>query len=305
MEFSKKKFSNTKSLVLSERPLYAMQFEERIASLIPAMEVAIDSFEEYSSAYEHCSKNRTVGLFFLHLTDSTSIPMNAIDELAAPFESINSTAGLYVIASDKNSFAEAYTRFNDSGRLLGISLESDIQLDSAFKKTITEAVLKFNGHQVELAAPKVELDFFIKAARKFENLDLLHQMTNLLTSKLDRDWYDDLLVEAGPALMSLPDNQKWILNNSPSLVEVFDRLKPFQEKTISELLNSKDSLTVARAVMLAFKLYETTKNGTFEETLNESCKGTNAFSPTLKKLISSEMKNFLTLYSGIEEQKSA
>lgn len=294
-----------KGVVLSEQPLYAMQFEERIASLIPAMEIAIDSFEDYTSAYEHCARLRTVGLFFLHATNSPAMPANAIDELAGPFETIDSVAGLYVIASNEKAFAEAYNRYSESGRLLGISLESDIEQDNDFRVKISEAVQKFGKHQVELAVPKVELEFFMKAARKFENLDLLHQMTHLITHKLDRDWYDDLSVEAGPTLLSLPENQKWILNNSPSLAQVAGRFIPFLEKSISELVSGKDAHTLVRAVLSAFKLYQATKNGTFEAVLTENCQGTTTFSPTLKKLLNAEKVNLLSLCSRAKERKTA
>jgi len=303
MEFSKKKFASIKSIVLSEQPLYAMQFEERVASLIPAMEISTDSFEDYSSAYEHCAKIRNVGLFFLHVAEKSNMPGNAIDELAGPFEAIDSKAGLFVIASNEKTFREAYNRYANSGRLLGISLESELKSDTDFIEKVSEVVQKFETQQVELAVPKVELEFFMKAARKFENLDLLHQMTHLLTYKLDRDWFDNLVIEAGPTLLSLPENQRWILNNSPSLTKISAQFDPFLGKSIEELVVSKDTFTTVRAVLVAFRLYEATKVGKFEEVLNANCQAANSFSPTLKKLLSTEKANFLSLYLKPKERK--
>src|SRR4051794_6806101 len=106
MDFPKKAFTDSLAVILSERPLFAMQFEQQIAALIPALDTSIDSFEDSPSAYAHCSNIMKVGLFFLHQLEISNLPINCIDELATTFESVGSTANLFIVAENEKSFAE-------------------------------------------------------------------------------------------------------------------------------------------------------------------------------------------------------
>lgn len=302
MEFSRKSLSETKTLVLSERPLYAMQLEERIASLIPAMETSVDSFEEYLAAYEHCAKLRTVGAFFLHYPEQSKLPSNAIDELAGPFEAVDATAGLFVIAESEKAFAKAYQVFGQSPRLLGITLEADLAADATFKAKVLEIMDRFEKLQQKQAVPREELEFFMKTARRFEDIDLANRIAGILTAKLDKGWFDELLVESGPTLLAIPESQKWILNNSPSLTKVAAQFAALQTSETADLVAGKDPQTmVTRAVLIAYRAYQASKAGTLETFLTQHTQGANAFAPTLKRVLNAEKQNLLSLRATARE----
>jgi len=301
MKFQRKAFQDAKALILSEKPLYSAQFEERIASLIPALESSIDSFETYLSAYQHCSELRNVGMFYLHITENNAIPVNAIDELSGSYEVIGSRAGVMVIAQNEKMFTEAYKSFGNSPRLLGIVLESDLNADSSFKEQILSSWQKFETLQKLTAVPREEMDFILRISTRFDHTDVLSRLTNIITAKLDRNWYDDLVIEASPALLTLPEQQKWVLNNSPSLSKINQALEVYKNKTVTELISSKDDELVIRAVFTAHSIYEHVKLGDLNQFLDQITKGSSSFSATLTRIIAKEKLNILELFS---EEKS-
>ena len=304
MKFQRKQFSDARSIIVSQRPLNAAVLEERISSLIPAMEASIDSFEDYHSAYSHCSETRTVGMFYIHWTEKNDLPLNFIDELSAPFEAIGSSSGLFVIAENEKAHADAYKVFGGSQRLLKIVLENDLKEDSDFKNAILDSWEKFETLQIRTAVPREEIEFISKIAARFEDTELLTRMTNIITSKLDKSWYDELIVEAGPAIMSLPDQQKWILNNSKSLTKLGNIFTPYLNSSVEELINSKDDQPVVRAVITAYKIFQKAKSDAIPDFLETLTKGSSAFAPTLKKILAKEKLNILDLYKS-EIRKAA
>lgn len=297
MIFQRKAFQDARAIILSEKPLIAAELEERISTLIPALESSIDSFETYLSAYEHCSEIRKVGMFYLHVAEASAMPANAIDELSAPFEAIGSTAGVFVIAANEKIFAESYKTYGSNSRLLGIVLESEMKSDLSFKETILKSWEKFEHLQKTTAVPREEMDFILRIAHKFDDTETLIRLTNIITAKLDRGWYDDLVIEASPALLTLPAEQRWILNNSPSLQKIDRALDPFKNADINELLMSKSSDLVYQAVVAASKLFTSAKSEDVKSLLDRLCHGSNSFAPTLKRLLTKEKLNILDLYN--------
>ena len=305
MKFQRKAFQDARALILSEKPLVASQLEERIASLIPALESSIDSFETYLTAYEHCSETRTVGMFYLNATENNTIPINAIDEFSAPFEAIGSSAGVFIIADSEKSFAESYKTYGSSSRLLGIALEADLNADQAFKDQILSSWKKFENLQKTTAVPKEEMDFILKISARFSDTENLARLTNIITSKLDRSWYDDLVIEASPALLSLPEQQRWILNNSSSLQKIDKALEPFKNMPISELITSKDNELVIRAAIAANCIHKSSNSEELKAFLEQITQGSNSFAPTLKRIITKEKLNILDLFSSEKVRKAA
>ena len=295
MNFPRKQFNSAQTIIFSERPLFASYLEEKISTAIPAMESIINSFETYLDAYSHCTELRTVGVLYLHFQEKNTFPLNIVDELAASFEYIGSTAGLFIVAENERALVSAYKIYRDSPRLLGIVLESDLESITMLKKIILESWHKFEHLQKENAVSQVEINFILKILGRYENADLIARLTNILTSKLERDWYDDALVDIGPAVLGIPDPQQWVLNNSPALTKLKEHLNKFTNYTIEDLIESKDDDTVSRAVTLAYRLYCEIKQGTFETTLDQITRKASAFSPTLVKILKQENSNLVRL----------
>ena len=305
MKFQRKSFLDAKAIIISEKPLAASILEERISALIPSMESRIDSFETYLDAYEHCSNERIVGMVYFHYTENNCLPINFVDELARPFEAIGSTAGVFIIAQNEKAFTEAYKMFGNSPRLLGIVLENDLMFEAVFKEQILASWQKFEVMQKKTALPSDEIDYILRLTAKFENTETLARLTNIISAKLDRNWYDELVIEAAPAILCLPAQQRWILNNSPSLLKISKELEQYRGKSINELITAKDGEIVARAVFAAHRIYEFSKETEFELKLDAIAKGSNSFSPTLLRIIAKEKANILDLFNSNSSRASA
>jgi len=145
------------------------------------------------------------------------------------------------------------------------------------------------------------MDFILRISTRFDHTDVLSRLTNIITAKLDRNWYDDLVIEASPALLTLPEQQKWVLNNSPSLSKINQALEVYKNKTVTELISSKDDELVIRAVFTAHSIYEHVKLGDLNQFLDQITKGSSSFSATLTRIIAKEKLNILELFS---EEKS-
>jgi len=297
MVFRRKMFEDARAVILSEKPLWAAQFEERMASLVPAFESTLDSFETYLSAYEHCSENKKVGMFYLHFTDTTRLPTNAIDECASPFESIGCSAGLYIIAETEKAFASAYKVYGQNPRLLKIVLESDLSEDQSLKNCILESWKAFENLQKSTALPADELDFITKLTSRFTSIEPLIRATQILSAKLDKNWYEDLLLDVSPVLLAMPTQQKWVLNNSKSLQKINEILEPYTKLSPNEVILSKNEDHAIRAAVLAHCIFMEAAKGNVESIVNELTQGANAFSPTLKKILQKEKMNILELFA--------
>jgi hypothetical protein len=305
VEFSTKSFKDTQIVFLSETPLEAIRFEERIAQVVPAAEASIHSFETYQDAYGFCSKARTAGVFFLFLGETTSLPINTVDELAAPFEALGSSAGLVVIAKNETAVASCYKQFGKSPRLLDILVESDLQSPAKLKESFLKSIHQFESLQSRTVAPKDELEFLSKAARKFEDVDLLNRITVLVTSRLDKDWHDNLLIESAPIIFSIPENQRWILQNSNGIQRFTGILEPVSKLTTAELTTSQSHSVVARAVTLAFRLYSAAKESKLEKEVESLTSKVTAFSPTLQKVLKAEKEAVIALLVNTSIRKTA
>jgi len=297
MVFKRKMFEDARAVILSEKPLWAAQLEERMADLVPAFESIIDSFETYLTAYEHCSENKKVGMFYLHFTNTTQLPTNAIDECASPFESIECSAGLYIIAETEKAFASAYKAYGQNPRLLKIVLESDLKQNQSLKKFIHESWKAFENLQKLTALPADELDFITKLASRFTNIESLIRATQILSAQLDKNWYEELLLEASPALLTIPEQQKWVLNNSKSLQKINEILDPYTKLSLNEIISSKDQDHAIRAAILAHSIFSEAAKGNAESIINELTQGANSFSPTLKRILQKEKMNIIELFT--------
>jgi hypothetical protein len=201
---------------------------------------------------------------------------------------VGARTGLIVIAEDEHIFSECYKTYGITPRLITILLESELENDDFLKENIVASWEAYEASQRNLALPGEELDFIAKLARRFEDVGALTRVTKILTNKLEKSWYDSLLVEAAPALLSIPDAQKWILENSENLMTVLNAVSSVSSKTIDELVISKDSDFVIRAISLAHRLYMEAKQGTLEDTINRLTQKSTAFAPTLKKVLTQE-----------------
>lgn len=301
----RKPFRGFNAVLLSEKPLESQMFEERLSALFPAAEVSLDSFEEYLPAYEHCSNLKTVGLIILFAHETSTLPVNAISELTSPFEALGSQSGLWIVADSEKSFTSSYKQYSDHPGLLKISLVSDLSTDSALKSEFENILDMFSTKQVEGVLSQDEIELFDQISGKFVDISLLHRITQLITTKLDQDWLDQLTVRIGPAILGIPQAQKWILQNSPGAARIEAKVNPYLSFHPSELVERKDSHTVVRAVLLAYKIFQAHENGEGITLLQDLTKDVTPFSPTLAKVLKQTKLHILQLLRETEGRRVA
>ncbi len=303
MQFSRKKLESLRAMVLSQKPMFAGVLEERMARLMPAIEVSLDSFEDYFSAYEHASNIKTLSLIVLHVLEKDTLPINAVDELSHPYEASGAKAALFVVAENETAFMTAYKRFGNSARLIGMQTEHALSSDTTLKSTMTEILEAYNKlQQTQVASPQ-ELEFFYRTARRFEQLDEVLRVTQILTRKLDKSWFDELLINLGPVCLALPENQRWLLKNAAVLESSSERLRTIEGLSLNDLLKGSGDDIVPRAVVLGYRMYLARKENRLERELDEIVASASVFSPTLVNIVKSEYTNILNLFSEYDLRK--
>lgn len=305
MRFDRKRFSDAAVVILSEKPTFASTLEEQLSTVLPALESNIDSFESYLTAYEHCAEKRNVGFFFLHESDHNTMPDNSVEELSKPYEGLGAVAGFVVVAENESVFARAYKKYGNTPGLLNIVLESQLTKLSSLLDLFVEAWSKFERLQKNVALSEHEIQFLSGIASRFGSPEFLLRTTNLLTYRLDKNWLDTLVVEAAPILLSIPEPQRWIVNNSKSLKRILSMLDPFLKMTAEELISSKDEYVVVRGCALATIINTASVNGVGYDLIESLTKNASSFSPALKKALNAEKQNILDLVSDDTRRKAA
>lgn len=211
-------------LIFDETPSVPMKIEQAISENAPALEVKLDSFENYSDALDFCKTSKQVGLLIIGENTGSKKLGDVFRELSKPYLS----RGLPAFGTVFYNQTKSITGLNEFARTNEIieytSLES-LTDPILCSNTLTSLWHAYTHTFEEYLIPQQLKDTFYSLSEpEFgkEKAIILERIITLLSSNLNLSWVDATAAKWAPIIYSLQKSHPSALTPHAGLMALSD-----------------------------------------------------------------------------------
>jgi hypothetical protein len=281
-----------------------MKIEQTIAAAFPAMEVQLNSFEEYEEAFQFCKDERDVGFFLISESVSTAPFLSVFRELADLHQgSLTPAFGAIFHENEPQAYSAKLVGKNDT--LVDYIPVTDLLDPKKVSFTINSLWASLvEAYQKTVFSKDLQASI-LSVAESEIGVDAVHFLTRVaanLTSDLNVTWTESIAANWGSILALVSARQPALLKPHERLLAIIDSCgieSSMDETNLVSMLGSKESL-IRKTVALAGFLEKSRSEGKLVDSLRSLASRGKPGAPKLIRHVAKNSERILEMASDAQ-----
>lgn len=299
-----KAWSGLNIIIFGKKALLPMQLEQSIASVAPANEVNIDSFEDYDDALSFCKQKKTVG-FILIVEDSGSLmsPSVVFSQFSKVYEARGWPCFGALIREGQETFLGLRTMRSNPG------LIDYIETDQLLNPTKTSATIDslwkgfvqaFEENLIPVPLQQTLISIASSSLSE-DSVFFVRRVAGLLTNNLNISWIEKVAIDWFSIVAAVEKNSNLALAPHSTLVQICN-LARYTGQASDAMVLPSNSLCARICAALTF-INDMRQSGSLESELMKLGANSKPGSPALIRHIVSLREKIIEI-SGQELNSS-
>jgi hypothetical protein len=297
-------------VVFGNEPLLPAKIEQQIAMAMPQFEVNVDSFEDYEEALDHCKRQASIGLIFVHEDCGQHKIESVFKNLARPCEATGwPVLGVVIRKSAEVDSIHALKAMKEQKSIIGYYSEKDFESASSINQifeTLWKSYIATLEEKLIPDALQYTLRSVVESNCPAEECVFIDRLNEVLTAPLNLSWKEafqvrwsylvDEAAKVNPSVLAPHQAlQKLIKSN-----RIEKNLDAF---TLLEITSSKDGLA-SRAVDVSKKILTAVRRSNLENLLQEARTESRPGRPGLLRTVAAQSNVILNIYHDTYQSSS-
>lgn len=294
MNFNTRAFDNIGLMILGAEPIQAMEIEQTMAEVMPAIEHQIFSFENYDQALDHCKEKKNVALIFIEEEESQLLKDKIIN-----LQSIYQASGLpcgVILYHQENPTFSGMRLMRDNKSILAQLKASELlennKLIHHLKEIWTLYIECVQNHLIDKNA-EVMLREVVHQNNRSEILNFKEKICRILGEGLNLTWQESLSLNIHFLIDEVALYDANLLKNFPGAKILSQQVIPPVNESFVNIIKQKEIALSSKLVFIVEDLAIHQMQGKMVEKLNTYTQLNRPGAPALIKQLAMKQESLM------------